>query len=532
MRLSLIVLCLLFTYTLFAFQDSLVTRGPYLQSGTHQSMVIRWRTDSAVVCKVSYGTQPAAQTSLLEETTPTTEHEVKLNALNAFTKYYYSVYSGQALLAGGDTTYSFVTNPLPGTVQPIHLWVTGDMGKRNQQQYDVRDGYWNSIKANRHTDAWLWLGDNVYTDGTDEEYQTGMFDIYPEVLRSTVSRPCPGNHDYGAINAISNDGPYYQNFTMPKLGEAGGVPSNEEGYYSYDYGNIHFVSLNSEMLLWYISSNSQMCNWLRNDLANNQQPWVIAYWHQPPYTKGSHDSDDAFSNMSFMRTNIVPILEEYGVDIVLTGHSHNYERSYPIYGHYGTSDDFNFTMQVSATSGKPSENATYTKYTTGPNPNRGTIYIVCGNGGAVTSGEPLNHPVMYFSHQDSAGYMTIDVNGLQLDAKYYDSRGNIRDDFSITKATGPTGVVALQDLVQDLTIYPNPFSEFLHVQFSLKEKTSLAIEVLDINGKLVQTLFSGVAKAGPNKHTALINGFATGNYILRIKGEKTGSINKLVTLSR
>ena len=56
---------------------------------------------------------------------------------------------------------------------------------------------------------------------------------------------------------------------------------------------------------------------------------MIAYWHQPPYTKGTHDSDTEIMCIE-MRQNIMPILEQYGVDLVLNGHSHGYERSYLI----------------------------------------------------------------------------------------------------------------------------------------------------------------------------------------------------------
>ncbi len=312
MRRLLVLLSLFVSIALFANQDSLVTRGPYLQAGTETSMIIRWRTATSVICQLNYGTQFNQQTLMVTDTAATGEHELRITGLQAFTKYFYSIYTNTTLLAGNDSSYYFVTNPVAGTVQPVHIWVTGDMGRANQEQADVRDEYWNNIRAGRHTDSWLWLGDNVYSSGTDQEYQDKMFAIYPEIFRNTVARPAPGNHDYGSVNAITHDGPYYQNFTMTKNGEAGGVQSNEEGYYSYNYGNVHFVSLNSENLLWYVSSTSAMANWLRADLAANTQPFVIAYWHQPPYTRGSHDSDDAFGHMYFMRTNIVPIWSSTG----------------------------------------------------------------------------------------------------------------------------------------------------------------------------------------------------------------------------
>ena len=86
-----------------------------------------------------------------------------------------------------------------------------------------------------------------------------------------------------------------------------------------------------------------MMTWLTNDLAANDKEWVIAFWHHPPYTKGSHDSDTE-GRLIDMRENALPILESYGVDLVLSGHSHSYERSHLLDGHYGTSDTLTGAM--------------------------------------------------------------------------------------------------------------------------------------------------------------------------------------------
>ncbi len=520
--------------TLLSAQTPTIIRGPYLQAGTDTSMVVRWRTSSTAQWSLKYGTDFNQQTSQRTESSASAEHEMFIGGLQPFTRYYYSIYDGATLVAGNDSTYSFVTNPVPGTVMPLHFWVTGDMGNASQKQRDVRDTYWNMIRNGRHTNSWVWLGDNVYSSGTDQEYQTKMFDIYPEIMRSVVSRPAPGNHDYGSINAFTNDGPYYQNFTMPEKGEAGGLSSNEEGYYSFDYGNVHFISLNSEMLLWFLTSASQMAEWLKDDLTATTQPWKIAYWHQPPYTKGSHDSDaGAFSNMSLMRTTINPILEQYGVDVVLCGHSHNYERSFLINGHYDVSSNFNFTNQVDAGSGKLQDGTPYLKYTNGPNQNKGTVYVVAGNGGQTTSGKPLDHPAMYFSHQDSAGFMTIDVNGNQLDAFYYDSRGNLRDNFTIQKsAQNPQGSRSLADMINKVKVFPNPFNNTLTVELTSHDTHNIELHLLDICGKTVRSVFSGQIKPGKNSFETDTRDLAEGNYIIKIAGGKLGDISQLVTLMR
>ena len=75
-----------------------------------------------------------------------------------------------------------------------------------------------------------------------------------------------------------------------------------------------------------------MMTWLEADLQNNDKLWVIAFWHHPPYSKGSHDSDTE-GKLIDMREIVLPLVEQYGADLVLSGHSHSYERSYLIDGH-------------------------------------------------------------------------------------------------------------------------------------------------------------------------------------------------------
>ena len=129
---------------------------------------------------------------------------------------------------------------------------------------------------------------------------------------------------------------------MEECGESGGVASGTEHYYSYDFANIHFICLDS--MTAGRTTNNAMYLWLTNDLANVTATWTIAYWHHPPYTKGSHDSDYE-TDLIEMRQVFLPVLEQGGVDLVLAGHSHCYERSYLLDQHYGNSSTFNNSMK-------------------------------------------------------------------------------------------------------------------------------------------------------------------------------------------
>lgn len=398
-------------------------RGPYLQCGTPTSLIIRWRSNMPADSRVSYGTNQNNLDRNIVYATQTTEHEVQLSGLLPDRKYFYAIGSASATFASGPD-YFFITPPV--RAKPTRIWVIGDSGTANASARAVRDAYY-ACADSRYTDLWLMLGDNAYGIGTDEEYQSAVFEMYPEMLRQTVLWPTIGNHDTYSTGA---DGrfPYLDIFTLPTGGEAGGVPSGTEKYYSYNYGNIHFAVLDA--MSSDRSSDGLMCEWLRADLAANTNDWLIAYWHHPPYTKGSHDSDEEIELIE-MRENVVPILEAYGADLVLCGHSHSYERSYLLNGHYGPSHTLVSGMILSSGSGRVNEGGPYAKTATGPAPYLGTVYAVAGSSGQ-TSGGTLDHPAMFISFNE-LGSMVVDIDGQTLEAKFLRETGTIYDSFTITK---------------------------------------------------------------------------------------------------
>jgi acid phosphatase type 7 len=400
-----------------------VTRGPYLQKGTPTNVVVRWRTDVETDTRVRVGTDPSNFPRIIDRSTLTTEHSVNVTGLSPNTRYYYSIGTTEGKLGSG-AGYFFVTSPT--TPKPTRIWVLGDSGTAGIYAAAVRDAYY-SFAGQRHTDLWLMLGDNAYGTGTDTEYQWAVFEMYPDMLRKSVLWPTIGNHD-----TYSNPGnpPYLSIFTLPANGEAGGVASGTERYYSFDYGNIHFVCLDS--MNDDLSSTGPMATWLQQDLNANTKPWLIAFWHHPPYSRGSHDSDWEYELIA-MRQNFLPILEAYGVDLVMCGHSHSYERSFLMHGHYGPSQelDGDHPFFVDASSGR--------EYDTGPylkdpdEPSIGTVYAVAGSSGQA-SGGTLDHPAMFISLNE-LGSLVLDVNSNRLDATFLQADGGQTDTFTILKGT-------------------------------------------------------------------------------------------------
>jgi hypothetical protein len=140
---------------------------------------------------------------------------------------------------------------------------------------------------------------------------------------------------------------------------------------------------------------------------------------------------DNLGNMTFMRTNFVSILESYGVDLVLCGHSHSYERSFLINGHYGFSESLMPEMIKDGGSGQPEDTGAYRK-PAGPEGNEGAVYVVAGSSGHATFVRPIPHPAMFVTLL-RMGSMVIDISGNRLDAKFLRETGAIDDHFTILK---------------------------------------------------------------------------------------------------
>ncbi|MCI5057934.1 MAG: metallophosphoesterase family protein, partial [Flavobacteriales bacterium] len=390
-------------------------RGPYLQLGTPTSMRVKWRTSNLTSSKVIYGTDSTNLNLSVVDSSNKSDHELELTNLLPYTKYFYAIGSLSDTIFGYlDYSNYFYTSRTTGDKSPIRMWVLGDAGTANSNQRNVRDAYYNYANGD-YTNLVLQLGDNAYSDGKDSEYQDAMFEnMYEDILRQTVFWSTIGNHDEHSVNLNSQTGPYFDIYSFPKNAEAGGVASGTEEYYSFDYGNVHFIVLSSEN--GDLTPNGTMMTWMNNDINNTTQDWIIAYWHHPPYSKGSHDSDVS-SRETKMRENALPILEAAGIDLVLNGHSHSYERSYLINGHYGQSSTYNTSQhELDGTSGEHSIDCSYLKTSTGPDAGKGAVYAVAGSSGK-TSGGSLNHAVMYMGVSD-LGSVVIDVEDNRMDVRF------------------------------------------------------------------------------------------------------------------
>jgi len=438
-----------------------ITRGPLLQMVSEEAITLIWKTNVPASSKVYYGILENALTTFIQEDALSKDHEIRITGLIPDTKYFYAVGDIGNILEGSYRNY-FTTSPPASTKRKIKIGVFGDAGSGNGNQKLGRDNYLRQFKKEDNAEIALFLGDNAYNTGTNHEYQTNFFNVYDKnIFDNHIVFPIPGNHDY-----YSPGVPYFSIFTLPTAGESGGFPSGTESYYSFNYGNIHFIMLNSmgsDNGSHLGDSTGQQASWLKKDLEANAgtHKWTIACLHHPPYTNGTHNSDGE-PELIAIRQQITPILERYGVDAVLAGHSHVYERSFLIQGHTGNSKSFkaspspdgNLVNSSSARYNGTINSCPY--FTVDTVAKKGTVYVVAGSAGQIGGGTNQHLPVFYYKNYSGttggeSGILYLEVQDNRLDAKFIGESGTIHDRFTIMKGVNTKKVLTV-DINQPLDL--------------------------------------------------------------------------------
>lgn len=402
------------------------TRKPFLQIGSPTTASVCWWLNPAATVEMRYGPLAGTPDKTVAQTATGTRACLEAKDLKPSTKYFYELWAGATKLAGSADHY-FVTHPEKGKAGKYSFWIIGDAGTGSSGQKAVRDAF-VKVNGGAHTDAFVLLGDNAYEDGTDAELTAKHFNVYPTTMNNSFTWAAIGNHE-DQSRGVGHLASWYH----PTEGQSGGVASKSELYFSFDYGNVHWICLDSEQ-----SGNKvtdPMYKWLEQDLQAAKQDWIIAFWHTSPYSWGSHDSDEEGIEM---RERFVALLEKHGVDMVFTGHSHNYERSYLLDGAYGNSSDNKSkaaTVLLDKKNGAPG--SPYKK--AGAQAGRqGAVYTVAGSSGDVGDVKGL-HPVMFVQHA-VLGSVILDIDGGTVTARFIDDKGAVRDAWQMNQPATPTGI--------------------------------------------------------------------------------------------
>ncbi|MBX3158497.1 MAG: metallophosphoesterase [Deltaproteobacteria bacterium] len=288
----------------------LIGRRPYLQQVTATGALVGLvASPHALFVDVTLpdGTSVTSAPAEIEETRTEPAQGrrqmwAKLDGLEPDTTYCYTLGN-----TSGDLSerIGFRTAPAADDTRPIRILAVGDSGSGDGEQHllfeQMKSVPWEMM---------IHTGDIAYDTGTLAQFEDHVFGVYGAVLRHLPLFPSPGNHDYKQLDGAA----YRDVFNLP--GDSG------ERWYSYDWGRIHFAALDTN------SDYTTQAAWLDADLAATDLPWRIVYLHAPPYSSGNHGSDTR------LRAALAPVLEKHGVQLVLAGHDHDYERMHPQRGTY------------------------------------------------------------------------------------------------------------------------------------------------------------------------------------------------------
>ncbi len=308
-----------------------LVRGPFLAEATTTSITIAWSTDVKGTGEVGYGPD-LAYGSLAVEGGSTKSHAVVITGLSPGTTYRYLVRTSEKVLFSGG---SFETSR-PASDPRLRFVVFGDSGIGSKDQLAVAA---RALEA--APDLVIHTGDVVYDRGEASHFDPFYFEPYTSLLEQVPFYTCLGNHDV----LTSNGQPYLEAFHLPHNN-----PQGTERYYSFEAANVHFIALDSNQS---VAAGTPMHDWLVSDLAATAD-WKIVFFHHPPFSSAMHAPDGPA-----LRAAYEPLFAAGGVDLVLNGHDHVYERSYPLLQSVITNQD---------------QEPHYL------NP-AGTIYVVSGGGG-------------------------------------------------------------------------------------------------------------------------------------------------------
>jgi acid phosphatase type 7 len=345
-----------------------VTKGPYLAEPKPGSIKIRWEVDKESKGRVYFSKDLKLKQSqkavLLGEVADHFLYEAALEKLEPGTEYNYRVKVGRK---NGDV---FRFTAPPNANAACNFAISGDSRSRPQIFTKIIDGI-----AHSDPDFVISMGDLVEDGGNYEQWDRFYFGPAKELISSRPFVSTLGDHE-----GSGDEGVLFNHFLYPQL-------EYEKLWYSFDYGMVHFVSLD------YRHANSQeMMEWFEKDIEASDARWKIVFMHRPPYNLGGH--------RSFWGNPHWPdLFQKHRVDVIFGGHSHIYERFQPVY----TEEIRDWAI----------------------------TYITTGGSGASLY-EAVQHPVLTYS-KSANHYADVQLDQDVFKLKTYQIDGELLDSMIISK---------------------------------------------------------------------------------------------------
>lgn len=383
--LSRLTLCVAIALPALA-QAAAVVRGPFLQQTTPESTLVVVNTDATATVRVI--AEPPGAAAITAESANATHHVVRVAGLPPASDVPYRVEVDGA----GAKTGTIHTPGEPGTAagRRAVLGVIGDFGTKGPNETG------NAAQlANRGVDALLTVGDNSYPDGAAGEWDATVFRPLAAVLASTTFWPTTGDHEYRTPWAQ----PYLDAFELPE-GPQG------ERYYSFDWGDLHVVAIDTNCITP-VDAATQGCDaktmlaWVREDLAASKAPWKAAIFHRPVLATGHYPI------YAEVQSGLMPLLEEFHVDLVLQGHNHLYERTWPTRGGEPIARDYDHRDAP--------------------------VYVTAGGGGDWLYDFSFPAASWTAYREKTAQHLVLTLDGGTMKVESVKPDGTVHDSFTITK---------------------------------------------------------------------------------------------------
>ena len=405
-------------------------RMPYIQNPTRTSVEVAWRSLEPAVGKVTFGAEKGAHDREAVEEAARQKHHVHLGGLEASTRYFYEVYNDDRRVQQEE---SFRTARRHDETRFSFL-VLGDSGVDTETQWDIGRRMRENMNA-REIDFVVHVGD--VHQGVGDYYDNIYFKPYREIIKNVNVFTSLGNHDV----ITDNGAPYLDDFYLPHNNA-----EQTERYYSFRWGNAYFICLDTNIDYSPGSPQYAFFQEALDDTLRTSATWTIVYAHHPPWTEYWTDyyGDEGVQN------HLVPLFESDGVDFVMNGHTHSYERGEKNHVHY----------------------------------------LVSGGGGGALDDFFVDYDHITFS--DGVHHFTrVDVDGDQLWVTAVDAEGRTVDRFLINKrvqlAAAPDDGVAPAGFALEPS-YPNPVADSATIPYTVAEPARVRLELIDVAGRRLAVL--------------------------------------------
>ena len=433
-------------------------RMPYIQNPTQISVEVAWRTLEETVGSVQYDQEKGRLGNEVAENEPRQKHHVRITNLDPSTRYFYKVLNDGVSMTDETDFRTARTN----AEKEFSFLVLGDSGVDTPTQWKLGEAMRTNMNASE-VDFMVHVGD--VHQGQGDYYDNIYFKPYRTIIQNINVFTSLGNHD----TYTDNGNVYLDDFYLPSNNA-----DSTERYYSFRWANAYFICLDTNIDYSPGSPQYQFFLNALQDPLRESATWTFVYAHHPPYTEYWTDyyGDEGVQN------HLVPLFENYDVDMVMNGHTHSYERGEKEHVHY----------------------------------------LVTGGGGGNLDTYFVDYDHITFS--DAVHHFTrIDVNDDQLIVSAIDENSNQIDRFLVNKRVEITSTDNPSLPVDGSSLapaFPNPSQRAVTLQYVVAEQSRVQLMLFDVAGKKIADLVDHMHQPGNYEIEYTPENLPAGMYVVQM----------------